>query len=225
LNLEELSTMSETDTKEETTAPAAAGEETTETPDVDSSEGKESEPSKEDATTTEKVEEKAKETSEGTEKVEEKAKETSEGTEKVEEKAKENSEGKSSEDGPAAKKQKLEEEMPKSDEKDKNEEPEEVKAYEIDEAPTAPSTDDDKINSPAVVLFGLHPLIKEAPLSKLLENYGALKSCSVRMAFASRYGSVEFETTDQAKAAYRALNNAKIMGKPILVKPTVVRND
>mmetsp|Transcript_26994 Transcript_26994/g.41470 ORF Transcript_26994/g.41470 Transcript_26994/m.41470 type:complete len:193 (+) Transcript_26994:83-661(+) len=192
--------MSETDTKEETTAAVEAGDEKAVTPDVESSDGKESEPTKEGASGQEE-------------------------SEKVGEEEKEDSEGKSSEDGPAAKKQKLEDEKPKSDEKDKNEEPEEVKAYEIDEAPATPSTDDDKINSPAVVLFGLHPLIKEAPLSKLLETYGALKSCSVRMAFASRYGSVEFETTDQAKAAYRALNNAKIMGKPVLIQPTVVKKN
>lgn len=126
-------------------------------------------------------------------------------------------------DEPASKKQKVEEktEATKKASVKEDKKEEEVEAYKIDEPPEKPSTDDERIDSPAVVLFGLHPLVKEAPLSKLLETFGVLKSCSVRMAFASRYSSVEFETTEQAKAAYRALNNAKVMGKPVLVQPTV----
>lgn len=130
-------------------------------------------------------------------------------------------------DEPASKKQKVDEKPDDVTKKtgEKAEGKEEVEAYKIDEPPEKPSTDDERIDSPAVVLFGLHPLVKEAPLSKLLETFGVLKSCSVRMAFASRYSSVEFETTEQAKAAYRALNNAKVMGKPVLVQPTVTKKN
>jgi RNA recognition motif-containing protein len=68
-------------------------------------------------------------------------------------------------------------------------------------------------------LFGLHPLVKEPPLKKMCEKYGHVQQLGVRSAFASRYGHVEFGTVQQAKDAYKALNGAKLLQKPLLVQP------
>jgi hypothetical protein len=103
-----------------------------------------------------------------------------------------------------------------------------VEKYELDPTPEGSSDegkkeDDEtianKITTPSLMLFGLHPLVKESPLQKLCETYGTVKDMSVRSAFASRYGHVEFETVEQARTCYKALNGAKLLHKAILVQP------
>jgi RNA recognition motif-containing protein len=96
-----------------------------------------------------------------------------------------------------------------------------VDEYTLDAPPTRDNTtDDSKIDTPNIILFGLHPLIKESPLKKMCEHYGTVQTIAVKSAFASRYGHVEFATVDQAKKAYNALNGASLLQKQILVQPT-----
>lgn len=88
------------------------------------------------------------------------------------------------------------------------------------DAGAAPGDDvDSKIVTPNLILFGLHPLVREAPLRKMCERYGTVTSMTVRSAFANRYGHVGYETVGQAKAAYIALNGAKLLHKTLLVQP------
>ena len=81
-----------------------------------------------------------------------------------------------------------------------------------------------KITTPNLILFSLHPLIKESPLQKLCESYGTVKSITVRSAFASRYGHVEFDTVEEARACYKAINGRKLLHKAILVQPGSTNN-
>jgi hypothetical protein len=106
-----------------------------------------------------------------------------------------------------------------------------VEKYELDPPDEKAEREDDeeeeetdemiatKITTPNLILFSLHPLIKESPLQKLCEDYGTVKDMTVRSAFASRYGHVEFETVDEARRCYKALNGAKLLHKAILVQP------
>ena len=110
---------------------------------------------------------------------------------------------------PAAKKQKLDTSVG-----DPNE-----AVYTLD-APPSDDNDPSKIPSPSIMLFGLHPLVREGPLRVLLEKSGEVKSVSIRSAFASRYAPVEFKDLDAARAAYKDLNGAKLMQKSILIQPT-----
>lgn len=96
-----------------------------------------------------------------------------------------------------------------------------VDEYTLDEPPPVDANQDDsKIDTPNIILFGLHPLVREPPLKKLCEHYGQIQAVSVRSAFASRYGHIEYASVEEAKAAYRALNGAKLLHKSILVQPT-----
>lgn len=101
-----------------------------------------------------------------------------------------------------------------------------VEKYTLDEGPPSDSTnesDEDvakKVMSPCLILFGLHPLIREQPLKKLCEDYGTIVDITVRSAFANRYGHVEFETVEEARACYKALNGAKLLHKAIMVQPS-----
>lgn len=99
-----------------------------------------------------------------------------------------------------------------------------VDKYELD-APLAeadqPSDEEtkQKITAPCLILFGLHPLIREAPLKKMCEDFGTVVNLTVRSAFANRYGHVEFETVEEAQRCYQSLNGAKLLHKAILVQP------
>lgn len=96
-----------------------------------------------------------------------------------------------------------------------------VDEYTLDEPlPTDSNQDDSRIDTPNIILFGLHPLVREPPLKKLCENFGLVKAITVRSAFASRYGHIEYETVEEAKGAFRALNGAKLLHKALLVQPT-----
>jgi hypothetical protein len=97
----------------------------------------------------------------------------------------------------------------------------EVDEYTLDEPTAAENTDaEDRIDTPSIILFGLHPLIREPPLKKMCEKYGQVKTIGVRSAFASRYGHVEYSSIEEARCAYKALNGAKLLHKAILVQPT-----
>jgi hypothetical protein len=114
---------------------------------------------------------------------------------------------------PAPKKQKFEPLPKKAEEKE-----EEIVEYELEGEPSA-ANDDGKIDTPALVLFGLHPLVREPSLRKLCETWGTVDTIGVRSAFASRYGHVIYSSISEAKAAYNAMNGAKLMSKSILVQP------
>ena len=97
-----------------------------------------------------------------------------------------------------------------------------VDKYTLDSPPSSDANQDasTKIETPALMVFGLHPLVKEEPLKKLCEEYGSpIQSLGVRSAFASRYCHLEYTSVDQAQAAYAALNGAKLFQKALLVQP------
>jgi RNA recognition motif. (a.k.a. RRM, RBD, or RNP domain) len=95
-----------------------------------------------------------------------------------------------------------------------------VDEYTLDAPPATANTDDSKIETPNIILFGLNPFVKESPLRKMCEHYGTVKTIAVKSTFASRYGHVEYATVEQAKKAYNALNGASLLQKQILVQPT-----
>jgi hypothetical protein len=99
-----------------------------------------------------------------------------------------------------------------------------VDKYALEDLPPADNTNEKdaeaKITTPNLMLFGLHPLIKESPLTKLLEDYGEVKAVTVRSAFASRYGHVSFSTIDEARKCYIAIHGAKLLHKTFLVQPS-----
>ncbi len=78
-----------------------------------------------------------------------------------------------------------------------------------------------KITTPNLMLFGLHPLIREEPLKKMLEDYGTVHAITVRSAFASRYGHVSFATVEEAQKCYVAIHGAKLLHKTFLVQPSM----
>eukprot|EP00522_Entomoneis_paludosa_P018982 CAMPEP_0172446492 /NCGR_PEP_ID=MMETSP1065-20121228/6076_1 /TAXON_ID=265537 /ORGANISM="Amphiprora paludosa, Strain CCMP125" /LENGTH=186 /DNA_ID=CAMNT_0013197621 /DNA_START=97 /DNA_END=657 /DNA_ORIENTATION=+ len=94
------------------------------------------------------------------------------------------------------------------------------KPYKLDSAPTENNQDNlSKIETPAMVLFGLFPSVTEEKLKPFLEQYGPLKECRVRRAFANVYAAIEYETLDQAKEAFQALNSASLLGKTLMIQP------
>jgi hypothetical protein len=99
-----------------------------------------------------------------------------------------------------------------------------VEKYTLEEGPSESEQSEEdiakKITSPCLILFGLHPLIREPPLTKMCEDYGRVIHMTVRSAFANRYGHVEFETVDEARKCYKALNGAKLLHKAIMVQPS-----
>lgn len=99
-----------------------------------------------------------------------------------------------------------------------------VEKYALDQPPASDANQDKtKISTPALMVFGLHPLVKEKPFKKLCEDFGTpIQSFGVRSAFASRYCHLEYSTVDQAQAAYVALNGAKLFQKALLVQPAPV---
>lgn len=78
-----------------------------------------------------------------------------------------------------------------------------------------------KITTSNLMLFGLHPLIKETPLRAMLEDYGSVQAITVRSAFASRYGHVSFATVEEARRCYVAIHGAKLLHKTFLVQPSM----
>lgn len=100
-----------------------------------------------------------------------------------------------------------------------------VEKYTLDAQPASDANKDatTKIATPGLMVFGLHPLVKEDPLKKLCEDFGSpIQSFGVRSAFASRYCHLEYESVQQAQAAYTALNGAKLFQKALLVQPAPV---
>jgi hypothetical protein len=100
-----------------------------------------------------------------------------------------------------------------------------VEKYKLESPPPADNTNEEdaekKITTPNLMLFGLHPLIKAPPLQKMLEEYGTVKAITVRSAFASRYGHITFETVEEARKCYTAINGAKLLHKAFLVQPSM----
>jgi len=99
-----------------------------------------------------------------------------------------------------------------------------VDKYKLESPPPPNNTNqqdvEEKIVTSNLMLFGLHPLIKESPLKNMLEDYGKVQSITVRSAFASRYGHVSFEKVDEARKCYVAINGAKLLHKTFLVQPS-----
>ncbi|KAL3911806.1 MAG: hypothetical protein SGILL_007140 [Bacillariaceae sp.] len=100
-----------------------------------------------------------------------------------------------------------------------------VDKYTLDSPPPPEKSESEeeiakKITSPCLILFGLHPLIREPPLRKMCEDFGKIKDMTVRSAFANRYGHVEFETVEEARVCYKALHNGKLLHKAIMVQPS-----
>jgi len=100
-----------------------------------------------------------------------------------------------------------------------------VEKYTLESPPPDDNTNEKdaetKITTPNLMLFGLHPLIRELPLTKLLEEYGIVNAVTVRTAFASRYGHVSFNTVDEARKCYTGIHGAKLLHKKFLVQPSM----
>eukprot|EP00535_Pseudo-nitzschia_heimii_P008948 CAMPEP_0197192278 /NCGR_PEP_ID=MMETSP1423-20130617/24808_1 /TAXON_ID=476441 /ORGANISM="Pseudo-nitzschia heimii, Strain UNC1101" /LENGTH=234 /DNA_ID=CAMNT_0042645129 /DNA_START=170 /DNA_END=870 /DNA_ORIENTATION=+ len=99
-----------------------------------------------------------------------------------------------------------------------------VEKYSLESPPPENNTNEadvtKKITTANLMLFGLHPLIKAAPLQKMLEDYGTVKAITVRSAFASRYCHVSFGTAEEARRCYVAIHGAKLLHKTFLVQPS-----
>lgn len=100
-----------------------------------------------------------------------------------------------------------------------------VEKYELEVPPPENNTNEadvtKKITTANLMLFGLHPLIREGPLKKMLEDYGSVQAITVRSAFASRYGHVSFATVEEARKCYVAIHGAKLLHKAFLVQPSM----
>lgn len=100
-----------------------------------------------------------------------------------------------------------------------------VEKYKLESPPPEDNTNEadviKKITTANLMLFGLHPLIKEGPLQKMLEDYGTVQAITVRSAFASRYGHISFETVEEARKCYVAIHGAKLLHKAFLVQPSM----
>lgn len=100
-----------------------------------------------------------------------------------------------------------------------------VEKYTLECPPPSDNTNEEdakkKITTPNLMLFGLHPLIREKPLQKMLEEHGKVLSITVRSAFASRYGHITFETVEEARKCYTAIHGAKLLHKAFLVQPSM----
>lgn len=100
-----------------------------------------------------------------------------------------------------------------------------VEKYKLEAPPPEDNTNEadvtKKITTANLMLFGLHPLIREDPLKKMLEDYGTVQAITVRSAFASRYGHVSFDTVEEARKCYVAIHGAKLLHKAFLVQPSM----
>lgn len=100
-----------------------------------------------------------------------------------------------------------------------------VEKYKLEVPPPENNTNEadvtKKITTANLMLFGLHPLIREGPLKKMLEDYGTVHAITVRSAFASRYGHVSFATVEEAQKCYVAIHGAKLLHKTFLVQPSM----
>jgi|Transcript_15857 hypothetical protein len=100
-----------------------------------------------------------------------------------------------------------------------------VEKYKLEVPPPEDNTNEadvtKKITTANLMLFGLHPLIREGPLKKMLEDYGTVQAITVRSAFASRYGHVSFATVEEAQKCYVAIHGAKLLHKTFLVQPSM----
>mmetsp|Transcript_13121 Transcript_13121/g.12940 ORF Transcript_13121/g.12940 Transcript_13121/m.12940 type:complete len:250 (+) Transcript_13121:73-822(+) len=100
-----------------------------------------------------------------------------------------------------------------------------VEKYTLESPPPVDNTNEKdaetKIMTPNLMLFNLHPLIRELPLTKLLEEYGIVNAVTVRTAFASRYGHVSFNTVEEARKCYTGIHGAKLLHKKFLVQPSI----
>jgi len=100
-----------------------------------------------------------------------------------------------------------------------------VEKYKLEAPPPDDNTNEldatVKITTANLMLFNLHPLVKEGPLRKMLEDYGTVEAITVRSAFASRYGHVSFATTEEARKCYVGIHGAKLLHKTFLVQPSM----
>jgi hypothetical protein len=100
-----------------------------------------------------------------------------------------------------------------------------VEKYKLEAPPPDDNTNETdatvKITTANLMLFNLHPLVKEGPLRKMLEDYGTVQAITVRSAFASRYGHVSFATTEEARKCYVGIHGAKLLHKIFLVQPSM----
>lgn len=75
------------------------------------------------------------------------------------------------------------------------------------------------LTTASIVLFGLHPACNEAKLKPLLQQFGSLTNCAVKMAFSSRYACVTYSSIEQAQTALNQLNGRLLLQKKIMVRP------
>jgi RNA recognition motif-containing protein len=90
---------------------------------------------------------------------------------------------------------------------------------EPDGKPSQPKESQKELTTCTIVVFGLHPRISKEPLETFLQEFGTIKLLNLKRAFGSSYCQCEFETIAHAQTAFEALNERKLMGKQLFVKP------
>lgn len=77
----------------------------------------------------------------------------------------------------------------------------------------------EELSANALVIFGLHPLIKKDEMNEVMSKYGKVERVEIRKAFASTYCFCDYETSEEAQKAIDKLNGTKLRDKgPLIVK-------
>ena len=77
----------------------------------------------------------------------------------------------------------------------------------------------EELSANALVIFGLHPLIKKEEMTEVMSKYGKVERVEIRKAFASTYCFCDYETSEEAQKAIDKLNGTKLRDKgPLIVK-------
>lgn len=81
------------------------------------------------------------------------------------------------------------------------------------------------LSANALVIFGLHPLVKKEEMQEVLEKFGEVERVEIKKAFASSYCFCDYKTNEEAKAAIEKLNGTDLRGKSLIVKLANDKND
>mmetsp|Transcript_27857 Transcript_27857/g.41112 ORF Transcript_27857/g.41112 Transcript_27857/m.41112 type:complete len:192 (+) Transcript_27857:56-631(+) len=81
------------------------------------------------------------------------------------------------------------------------------------------------LSANALVIFGLHPLVKKEEMKEVLDKFGEVERLEMKKAFASTYCFCDYKTNEEAKTAIEKLNGTELKGKPLIVKLANDKND
>ena len=131
---------------------------------------------------------------------------------------------------PASKKQKTDQDVGKKedDEKEGGSKGEDKKDEDKKAATTTSKQVEvkrEKLSANALVIFGLHPIVKKDEMEKILGEFGKVERLEIRRAFASVYCFCDYQTNEEAKKAIETLNGKEVHGKRLIVKLVNDKND